>query len=295
MPDVTPKASGVGSWRRKLMFRKGLVSIAVAAAFGWSPASDAQVFDFGKYPDWSGQWDRADSGPPRYDPHKPGGRGQQAPLTPEYQANFEASIADMAAGGQGNLTTFRCLPTGMPRAMAGASPMEFIFTQGITYILFENTGTYQPRRIYTDGRNWPDEEPAFSGYSIGKWLDSTGSGRYDLLVVETRNMKGPRVYDTSGLPLHRDNQTIIRERIYRDKADPDLLHDEMTTFDHALTRPWTADKTFKRLRKVIWTDDNCNEGNRYVALGTEMYYVNADGHLMPVKKGQAVPDLRYFK
>jgi hypothetical protein len=32
----------------------------------------------------------------------------------------------------------------------------------------------------------------------------------------------------------------------------------------------------------------------YVRIGTEMYMISADGHLMPAKKGQAPPDLRYF-
>src|SRR5258708_28595120 len=34
-------------------------------------------------------------------------------------------------------------------------------------------------------------------YSIGKWLDTDGDGRYDMLEVETRGFKGPRVYDAS--------------------------------------------------------------------------------------------------
>jgi hypothetical protein len=50
-------------------------------------------------------------------------------------------------------------------------PMEFIFSPKITYVLFENN---MPRRIYTDGRDWPkDPEPTFAGYSIGKWIDET--------------------------------------------------------------------------------------------------------------------------
>jgi hypothetical protein len=32
-----------------------------------------------------------------------------------------------------------------------------------------------------------------------------------------------------------------------------------------------------------------------VIIGHEGYYLSADGFLMPVKKGQAPPDLRYFK
>jgi len=99
----------------------------------------------------------------------------------------------------------------------------------------------------SDGRGFPtNQEPTFAGYSIGKWIDTDGDGKFDVLEVETRNFKGPRVYDSSGLPLHRDNQSVFKERIYLDKADPNLLHDEITVIDNALTRPWTVDKRFIR-------------------------------------------------
>jgi hypothetical protein len=39
-----------------------------------------------------------------------------------------------------------------------------------------------------------------------------------LLEVETRNMKGPRAFDASGLPLHADNQTVVKERYTFDKT-----------------------------------------------------------------------------
>src|SRR5579871_331964 len=55
-----------------------------------------------RYPDWKGQWIRARVpgavGQPPHDPSKPPGRGQQAPLTAEYQARFEANLAEQAAG-----------------------------------------------------------------------------------------------------------------------------------------------------------------------------------------------------
>src|SRR5258707_1635687 len=41
-----------------------------------------------------------------------------------------------------------------------------------------------------------DIEPTYAGYSIGKWIDS-GDGRYDVLEVETRGFKGPRVSTSS--------------------------------------------------------------------------------------------------
>jgi hypothetical protein len=267
---------------------------AIALVATWVATANAQGFDLGKYPDWSGQWDKSDAGPPRYDPSKPAGRGQQAPLTPEYRANFEANLADQAAGGQGNDTTYKCIPLGMPRQMTGVSPMEFVFSPSATYILFESAMA-PTRRIYTDGRDWPkDEDTTFTGYSIGRWIDSDGGARYDTLEVETRNMRGPRVFDPSGLPVHADNQTIIKERVFLDKANADILHDQMTTIDHALTRPWTATKNYKRERKALWVENNCNENNNHVAAGKEDYMVSADGYLMPVKKDQAPPDLRYF-
>jgi hypothetical protein len=157
------------------------------------------------------------------------------------------------------------------------------------------------RRIYTDGRSFPpkmEEDPQFAGYSIGKWLDEGNTGRYNVLEVETRGMKGPRVFDASGIPLHEDNETVVKERIFLDKANSNLLHDVITTFDHALTRPWTVDKTFRRIvtdKPIWWREDVCSENNVHVGIGTESYYLSADGFLMPTKKGQAAPDLRYFK
>jgi hypothetical protein len=153
-----------------------------------------------------------------------------------------------------------------------------------------------PRRIYTDGRGWPAEiEPSFAGYSIGKWLDIDGDGRFDTLEVETRNFKGPRTYEPSGIPLHDDNESVIRERIYLDKANPDIMHNDITTADHALTRPWTVNKRYRRERNVIWYEDNCTENNRHIIVGTQAYFLSADGYLMPTRKDQAPPDLRYFK
>jgi hypothetical protein len=87
----------------------------------------------------------------------------------------------------------------------------------------------------------------------------------------------------------------FRERIYLDVANPDLLHDEITTFDHALTRPWTVNRTYKRTPNPIWFQNECVDDNQHVQVGSEDYLVGADGLLMPVRKGQAPPDLRHFK
>jgi hypothetical protein len=266
-------------------------------------AAGAQAFDDSKYPDWKGQWNRfivpGLPGQPSFDQTKPWGLGQEAPLTPEYTAVLQASLADQAKGGQGNFTDgARCLAYGMPMMMAAFYPQEYIITPETTYILINNAD--HGRRIFTDGRDWPtaDVEPSYAGYSIGKWIDASGQGRYDVLEVETRGpFKGPRVYDGTGLPLHSDNQSIFKERLYLDKADPNILHDEITVIDHALTRPWTVEKRYRRNAdpRPAWLEYVCNETNAQINVGKENYYLSADGYLMPARKDQPPPDLRYFK
>jgi hypothetical protein len=154
------------------------------------------------------------------------------------------------------------------------------------------------RRIYTDGRDWPKEiDPTLVGYSIGKWLDTSGHGHLDTLEVETRGFKGPRHYDAAGVPLHHDNQSIFKERIYLDQADRNLMHNEITVIDNALLRPWTVTKGYVRNPdpRPDWGEFICAEGNSHLAIGKENYYLSADGLLMPTRKGQAPPDTRYFK
>src|SRR5262249_11493335 len=123
------------------------------------------------------------------------------------------------------------------------------------------------RRIFTDGRDWPDEiDASFLGYSIGQWLDTDGDGRFDVLEVETHGFKGPRAFDASGIPLHKDNGTIVRERIRLDPRDPKLLHDEITTIDHALTKPWTVTRSYRREEAGQWPEYVCTEGTRQIVV-----------------------------
>ncbi len=266
---------------------------AIALAGSLGAATAAFAFDESKYPDFSGQWRRPPGIGIQWDPAHTVGRDQHPPLTPEYQAIWEASMADQANGGQGNDAPSRCVPYGMPRMMSTIFPMEIVITPKTTHLISEYT---MPRRIFTDGREFPAEiEPGFNGYSIGKWVDEDGDGRYDVFEVETRGLKGPRTYEASGLPFHTDNEAIIKERIFVDKSNPDILHDEITSYDHALTRPWTVMKTFKRDPNPIWFQNHCSEDNRHVTIGNQDYVLSFDGYLMPAKKDQPPPDLKYFK
>jgi hypothetical protein len=271
-----------------------LGAFALSSAL-WVATASAQIFDYGKYPDLKGQWDRAPSGG-GFDQTRRTGRDQRAPLTPEYQALFEENLADQEQGGQGLMGPHaRCVAAGMRYMMVAFRPIEFIITPATTYIVIAD---YDPlRRIFTDGRDWPATiEPSFAGYSIGKWIDEDGDGKYDVLEVETRGFKGPRVFDTSGLPLHDDNQSIFKERIFLDKSDANVVHDQITAFDNALTRPWSVDKRYVRSpeSRPDWPESTCPEYNGQVFIGKDHYFMSGDGFLMPAKPGQAPPDLRYF-
>jgi hypothetical protein len=168
-----------------------------------------------------------------------------------------------------------------------------VVTPKTTHVVYVNA---MPRRIYTDGRDFPDDaEPTFGGYSIGRWTDTNGDGIYDQLEVETRDFNGPRTFDNAGIPLHSDYETIVKERIWRDPANPEVMHNEVTTFDHALTRPWTVHKTYVLQKKPVWIENICSVGNQHVQIGKKGYFLSANGLLMPSKNGQPAPDLRYFK
>jgi hypothetical protein len=274
------------------MLKRSLVGVLAAALVLSTALSGARAFDESKYPDIEGQWKRG-SPVGSWDPAKPPGRGQQAPLTPEYQAIFEANLAKQKTG-QDFDPKANCEPPGMPRLMMMYMPMEIVIKPNMTYFMLESVDPL--RRIFTDGRDWPKQiEPSFVGYSIGKWVDEDGDGKFDALLVETRGMKGPRLFDGNGIPFHEDNQTIVKERIYLDKTNPDVLVNEVTTIDHALTQPWTVKRQYRRERNPMWFEYVCSEDNRYVVLGGEIYLVSGDGFLMPIQKGQPAPDLKYFK
>src|SRR6266581_304935 len=213
---------------------------AIALTAGLMASASARILDESKFPDLKGQWDRV--GVPNSTP------AGTPPLTPEYQAVYEANRADMKNGGAG----------GVP------SEDEFV--------------------------------PTHAGYSIGKWIDEDGDGKFDVLEVETRHLLNPRVYDASGLPFHTDGKTVVKERIYLDKADNDILYDEITVFDNALTRPWSITKKAKRSAKAhpLWRTAVCAEENARVKIENENYFLSADGKLMPTRKDQPPPDLQYF-
>src|SRR5881397_13473 len=99
-----PGRSIMARWRHcpRIDMRPMLGIRATAAAaillagtiVAWAQIAWAQ--EQSKLPDWSGQWLRGPGMGNGWDPSKEQGHGQQAPLTPEYKAKFDAFLADKA-------------------------------------------------------------------------------------------------------------------------------------------------------------------------------------------------------
>ena len=145
----------------------------------------------------------------QWDPTKPAGLAQQAPLTPEYQAKYEASIADQAAGGQG--TTRRNLPPARHAAHDDRlRPMEIVVMPDDHLHHASSTSHAAPhlhRRPHIPDRSRADLHAATRSAS-GSTPTATAS--YDTLEVETRGMKGPRTFDQAASRCTRTTRPSSR-------------------------------------------------------------------------------------
>ena len=105
----------------------------------------ASAWDDSKYPDFSGQW-RTIGGPGRFSREEP------PPLTPEYKAIFDSIKGN---GGQGvSNMTYLCFSPGLPRVTNGYGEIEFVIAPTTFHVLVDHI--YDNRRIFTDGRPWPE-------------------------------------------------------------------------------------------------------------------------------------------
>ncbi len=83
--------------------------------------------------------------------------------------------------------------------------------------------------------------------------------------------------------------------LFLDKADRNLLRNELTAVDNALTRPWTVRRSYRRDSNPAWTEQICAEDNKPISVCDENHFISPDGFLMPARRDQPLPDPRYFK
>jgi hypothetical protein len=230
----------------------GLVFSAAGAADATRPAAKSSLqgdtwASIAKLPDWSGVWDLD------YSARAPGGGlARPAPphLTPEYAAKYSAYQERQKHGLEQQTETANCVPPGMPQIMAQPYPVEFLFTPGKVTVAIEAYS--QMRRIYTDGRQHPDDpDPTFQGNSIGHWEGDT-------LVVDTvgfipNSLIAPGVGHSDG--MH------INERIRR--ISDDVMEIQTTIEDpKVLTQPFTSVRHYKRHKDWDLQEYICSQNNR---------------------------------
>lgn len=127
-----------------------------------------------------------------------------------------------------------CFPTGMPRLMTEVMPFEIVQVPGRVIVLFEKD--YAVSHIWTDGRKLPDDpDPAYMGYSVGRWDGDT-------FVFETIGLKDVTWLDRKGHP-HSDALRVTgrMRRVNHDRLEIDWTFDDPKAF----TKPWTGHTVYR--------------------------------------------------
>jgi len=215
----------------------------VAAQDGAIPRA-AAYGELARLPDWGGVWQ-----PDWSAIYGEGGRPTPK-LLPAAQAEYDAFIAAQEEGRNVQGADANCLPPGMPRIMQMPYPLEFLFSPGRVTILAE---TYsQVRRIYTDGRQLPeDPDPFFNGHSVGHWEGDT-------LVVDTAGFS-PLTIIAPG--VEHSDKMIIHERFWLER--PDRLIAEITITDpEVLDGPFVIRQPYDRKDEWEIREYVCQENNR---------------------------------
>jgi hypothetical protein len=147
-----------------------------------------------------------------------------------------------------------CLPHGVPRVNTnGLFPFKIIQTPSVVVILYEQLGLF--RQIFLDGRKlMPDPNPAWLGYSTGRWDGDT-------LVVDTTGFNDKTWLDTAkGRPA--TDALHVQER-FRRTSFGDM--EVRATIDDAkaYAKPWTT--TAQKMHLQLNTDIlefSCNENEK---------------------------------
>jgi hypothetical protein len=165
-----------------------------------------------------------------------------APLTP-----WARGIREERLRNQGrDVPTAKCLPLGIPPDMVRPFPFKIVQTPAVTVILMEEFNNW--RQIFADGRPLPSNpEPAWFGYSIGRWEGDT-------FVVDSAGFNDKTWLDGTGTP--HSGSLHLTERFRR----PDFGHLEIDytfTDPAAFTKPFFATVAFRLLADTDLMDHQC--------------------------------------
>src|SRR5579862_5043445 len=169
---------------------------------------------------------------------------EESPLRPE--------AAELMRGRKpGTNPADSCLPMGIPFAFLVSEPDKIVQTPGLIVMMFESADAH--RQIYTDGRPLPkDPEPAWLGYSVGRWEGDT-------LVVETAGFNDKTWLDVMGHP-HSEALRVVERYRRRDFGHMDV----QVTFDDPkmYTKPFSIKFTQRLLADSDILEFFCNENEK---------------------------------
>jgi len=150
-------------------------------------------------------------------------KNEDVPIKPEALPTF---LERAKSQGKDNPTS-HCLPAGIPMGDLLPVPRRFIQLPSMLVILYE--GMNPQRVIHMDGRKHVLEQPAWLGYSIGRWEGDT-------LVADTRGFNDRSWLDAFGHP-RTEAMHIVERFTRRDFGHIDV---EMTFEDPgAYTKPFS--------------------------------------------------------
>jgi hypothetical protein len=144
-----------------------------------------------------------------------------------------------------------CTLPGVPRIDSVPNPFKILQSPNEVVILYEAFTTF--RQVFTDGRALPeDPQPAWMGYSIGKW-DA------DTLAVETAGFNTETWLDNAGTP-HSDSLRVTERFHRRDigHLDIQITVDDPKTFLH----PFTVTEHQHLLPDTGLLEFICSENNK---------------------------------
>lgn len=169
---------------------------------------------------------------------------EESPLRPE----AEQVMRQHLPGGN---PADSCLPLGIPFAFLVSEPDKIVQTPGLMVMMFESADAH--RQIYTDGRPLPkDPEPAWLGYSVGKWEGDT-------LVVETAGFNDRTWLDAMGHP-HSEALRVVERYRRRDFGHMDV---QVTFEDPKMyTKPFSIRFTQRLLADSDILEFFCSENEK---------------------------------
>ena len=154
-----------------MLLRNSITTIALATALTTVllAGAGARADDASKYPNWKGQWVGVGSRRGR-------GLGSGQARRGRAAGAFDAGISGHLSEDHGGPCQRREGSDHLPADRRHAADHDAVPADGdhrdAGHHLHPDQSQRVQRRIFTDGRDWPEEiEPAYAGYSIGKWID----------------------------------------------------------------------------------------------------------------------------